>query len=283
MKSFKGDSDIKKIYSAYKSRAKSKKIDFQLDLIFFSARCIQLCYICGKKGEPYNGVDRINNNNGYTPGNTAACCWECNRAKNNMSLIEFEKWLQKLNAKPSEEYEMRKGKMLLCEEMGTTNVAEAVLMKVKQSAPKHMREAFSNIKPVPKPIHMKDTEVMRSFWKVIDYIGWSSHYNNEIAKERLLKLQKDEPEFSVEFFKYIFDELSFTINKRTELSLKTNTPIFTDPKLFYRSDDYLFQDLPSHIIGMGKEITDSYIFEGKPIDFKPIENLAYMFQEEDID
>ena len=57
------NAEIKKMFSSYKSKAKSRALSFKLDLQYFSIRCIQSCYICGEKGKPYNGVDRINNKN----------------------------------------------------------------------------------------------------------------------------------------------------------------------------------------------------------------------------
>lgn len=46
----------------------------------------------------YNGIDRLDNSKGYTIDNVAACCKVCNRAKNAMSVDEFESWIERLIA-----------------------------------------------------------------------------------------------------------------------------------------------------------------------------------------
>ena len=58
------------------------------------------CVFCGEAGSntlrkknyrdyDYNGIDRINNNTGYTKENCVTCCSWCNRAKNNGTLENF--------------------------------------------------------------------------------------------------------------------------------------------------------------------------------------------------
>jgi hypothetical protein len=44
----------------------------------------------------YNGIDRINNEEGYTSNNTVSCCFTCNRMKGTMSSEEFKIHLKKL-------------------------------------------------------------------------------------------------------------------------------------------------------------------------------------------
>lgn len=43
-----------------------------------------------------NGIDRINSNLGYIIGNVNPCCWICNRAKSDLSLDDFENWINNL-------------------------------------------------------------------------------------------------------------------------------------------------------------------------------------------
>lgn len=42
----------------------------------------------------YNGIDRVNNNEGYTLLNSLSCCIICNRAKNSLSYGEFIEWVK---------------------------------------------------------------------------------------------------------------------------------------------------------------------------------------------
>lgn len=59
----------------------------------------QPCFYCGRGGEEKatsiddwveaNGVDRFNNDVGYTPENSVPCCTTCNTAKNTMTADQF--------------------------------------------------------------------------------------------------------------------------------------------------------------------------------------------------
>ncbi len=42
-----------------------------------------------------NGLDRVDNNIGYTRDNTVPCCKWCNTAKNTMTQQEFKMWLRR--------------------------------------------------------------------------------------------------------------------------------------------------------------------------------------------
>jgi hypothetical protein len=54
------------------------------------------------KGKDMNGVfehvgiDRVNNNEGYTVANAVPCCSDCNRAKRNLAYSEFLAWVEKV-------------------------------------------------------------------------------------------------------------------------------------------------------------------------------------------
>lgn len=48
-----------------------------------------------------NGIDRVDNDKGYVPGNVSPCCWVCNIAKGTMSLDEWAEmvklWSESIN------------------------------------------------------------------------------------------------------------------------------------------------------------------------------------------
>jgi len=110
--------------SNIKAHAKMRNIPWMLSLDEASAIIKMNCYFCGcepsnpyntfknrsgkqslkypkekvlEEGEIlYNGIDRLNSDIGYIPGNTVACCTFCNIAKNDRPVEEFLIWLDKL-------------------------------------------------------------------------------------------------------------------------------------------------------------------------------------------
>ena len=95
----------------YKKRAIRSGLEFKLKKAEFKQLTQQPCHYCG--GEPtgraarvisgkyeslyyYNGLDRMDNNRGYTIDNVVPCCMTCNRAKNTMSYDDFIKWLDRV-------------------------------------------------------------------------------------------------------------------------------------------------------------------------------------------
>lgn len=53
------------------------------------------CFYCGKDLALNSGtkLDRVVNDQGYTPENTVGCCRQCNVAKNNYTLDNFKDWI----------------------------------------------------------------------------------------------------------------------------------------------------------------------------------------------
>lgn len=67
------------------------------------------CHYCGsppsnahhwkdkrRRGYDYSGIDRINNELGYIPGNVVACCRVCNFAKGSTSYADFVAWAKRI-------------------------------------------------------------------------------------------------------------------------------------------------------------------------------------------
>ena len=86
---------------AYKNGAKKRGLVFDLDKSKFRKLTKQDCYYCGteptqehcgadaKEPYVYNGVDRVDNNIGYTAKNSVPCCGICNKMKLTLSYDEF--------------------------------------------------------------------------------------------------------------------------------------------------------------------------------------------------
>jgi len=109
---------IKRVYKNYKRSA-----DDTLTLEQFMLFSQKDCVYCGspplktynyftdnsygKKSTQYsidngnyvwNGIDRIDSSKPHTIDNCVTCCYICNRAKSDMSVEEFYKWVDKISA-----------------------------------------------------------------------------------------------------------------------------------------------------------------------------------------
>jgi hypothetical protein len=75
----------------YKSRAEKKCLEFVLNIDEFNELTSKDCYICGKKTTTghRNGIDRFNNNLGYTIENSKPCCGGCNYLKRDYVYKDF--------------------------------------------------------------------------------------------------------------------------------------------------------------------------------------------------
>lgn len=82
-------------YNSYKSRALSKALKFELsENDFFNVRTLP-CYLCGRSGK-LNGIDRKDNNEGYTLENSFPCCGECNFLKRDHPYNDFVEMVAKI-------------------------------------------------------------------------------------------------------------------------------------------------------------------------------------------
>jgi hypothetical protein len=83
-------------YSQYKYRAVHKNLSFELSPERFQEKCKESCYLCGKENSEThrNGIDRVDNTNGYTEENTRSCCSSCNYMKRD---YDYHAFIEKLN------------------------------------------------------------------------------------------------------------------------------------------------------------------------------------------
>ncbi len=111
----------KRKYSTYRHCAENRDIEFQLTLPEFKIICTNSCYYCGiapnstfnsylkQNGEMIkgclkdgnnreyvdtgtiicHGIDRLDNNKGYTSQNSKSCCKQCNYFKNTLTVDAF--------------------------------------------------------------------------------------------------------------------------------------------------------------------------------------------------
>lgn len=88
-------SAIKHILAGYRYRAANKAIPFTLDFLEFKELIQRDCIYCGSSPDnlykgargyrmPYQGLDRLNNSEGYTLENVVPCCEKCNAIKSDL-------------------------------------------------------------------------------------------------------------------------------------------------------------------------------------------------------
>jgi 5-methylcytosine-specific restriction endonuclease McrA len=105
-----GEASFNKVYTGYIHSAKRREYDFNLTEKQFMKLTQQNCYYCGKKPERislgklgikagifiWNGIDRVDNSEGYSIDNCVPCCFQCNKSKGEMSHEEFKIWIKQV-------------------------------------------------------------------------------------------------------------------------------------------------------------------------------------------
>lgn len=93
------------LFSNYRSKCKRKNLVFSLTFEEFKNLVISNCHYCnieptncrmdrsksrqGISRIYFNGVDRLDSNEGYHSNNVVSCCEDCNKAKRNLSYEQF--------------------------------------------------------------------------------------------------------------------------------------------------------------------------------------------------
>ena len=109
------------------------------------------------------------------------------------------------------------------------------------------------------------------FWEVIDHLDWNGHFNDDIIRDRL----ENQTIQVIEEFREEFDHLNMVVSGLILYRLKTNTLKMTKGKGRKHSDDYMFMDLPAHIIANGQKYCSNFINKNSPIAFDAVECFGY--------
>lgn len=103
-----GKASKNSILNQYKRQAKNRNYKFEITNNEFFELIDKNCYYCNSKPSNvykslyntgdyiYNGIDRLDNNLGYTLKNCVTCCYMCNRCKSDLNLTDFKKWIKKV-------------------------------------------------------------------------------------------------------------------------------------------------------------------------------------------
>lgn len=98
-----------KVWHTYKYHAERRNYIWKLTKKQVEEIIIQVCHYCGVENSNvfkgrgagykdfhYNGIDRVNNNLGYTIDNIVPCCYTCNMTKRTSSKEEFLTWVKRV-------------------------------------------------------------------------------------------------------------------------------------------------------------------------------------------
>jgi hypothetical protein len=91
-------------YYDYKRRANNKLIQFDLTDTLFNELIKQDCYLCGLSGDNGIGIDRKDNNIGYTIENCYSCCSYCNYMKKCHNYDDFLLYIKNITMYSTSEY-----------------------------------------------------------------------------------------------------------------------------------------------------------------------------------
>lgn len=104
-----GEASLNELMASYMKSAKTRGYLWSLTKDQFRNLVTGECVYCGVKldrerkpnagvngGFRYTGIDRVDNQEGYSEGNVVPCCWDCNRAKGSLSMCEFKNWIARL-------------------------------------------------------------------------------------------------------------------------------------------------------------------------------------------
>lgn len=103
-----GEAAFNNVFLSYQRSAKRRGISWQITREQARRLFQEECYYCGAlpgnvhqnptlNGDyQYNGIDRVDNEAGYSIENVVACCKFCNYAKADRTVEEFEEWAARL-------------------------------------------------------------------------------------------------------------------------------------------------------------------------------------------
>mgnify|MGYP001589904195 CR=1 FL=1 len=96
---------LNKVLAQYKYGAHTRGLEFNLSRDEFELLCRSRCHYCGslpnrsRDAFEYNGIDRKNNDEGYSRHNVVTCCFICNKAKGTSDYNEFLLWILRVAVK----------------------------------------------------------------------------------------------------------------------------------------------------------------------------------------
>lgn len=99
-----GNPRLRSLFYTYRSKAKLRKIPFDISELQAAKMFVSNCAYCGappnngNQSDPYTGIDRLDSNAGYSEHNCVPACFLCNRAKRDRGLAEFLAWAESVRS-----------------------------------------------------------------------------------------------------------------------------------------------------------------------------------------
>ena len=90
------DPDFNRYFRDTKRGAANRGYEFSLTREQVYSLVQQNCTYCGISPGNRIGLDRVDNERGYTPDNIVPCCEDCNRAKLTRTTEEFLSWAERV-------------------------------------------------------------------------------------------------------------------------------------------------------------------------------------------
>jgi hypothetical protein len=192
---YKLNKEISKKFKAYKSRAFKKNIEFSITIDDFNILITNSCYSCGIlfDGKNLLGVDRLNNNEGYTILNSRTCCWDCNRSKSDKSLLEYSKYLGRFNIESEQKINNINNKLKRAKSRNINNFIQAENDETNTSAymlSTNFVPLLYYITTIETPVgnfYEKGFSIFGNIYKFMD----NSEYNLILPKNLNNKLKRD--------------------------------------------------------------------------------------------
>lgn len=194
------ESSINNLYVRYRNSALRRGHSFSLSVDEFKSITSASCFYCGiepqqscksesvKRNGSYmhNGIDRVDNSNGYVEGNCVPCCKTCNFAKRTMSKDQFLTWIKRVYiTQYRKTTELTPGQLI--DLLFTTDYktwwAQEEIMKYKDSDPEKAAKAAVRA----QEYNAKRTKLMRTIDAVLDFSddsGTEKTYSDGSIDER---------------------------------------------------------------------------------------------------
>ena len=86
------------LWHSWRQRAAKRGLAVTITVDQYNSLRAMPCFYCGGRvdGNRMGGVDRIDSDVGYAPGNCRPCCRSCNQAKSTMTTEEFQAWVRRV-------------------------------------------------------------------------------------------------------------------------------------------------------------------------------------------